>query len=189
MKPFRKVILFSAVVGFIGGLGIVAASARENDRNDRHYSAERGQDRQYGDRGRDRHDGHVEDRRRDRRDYGRDRGRDHAKKSHRRNHAYDRSPKYRGGHGQHDRRQHAWHKRGYYKGHKVGRHAYAAKWQNNHYRHHIRHAHERGATGCFSVSRTGFSHGRRALLGGVMCTDRHGFTFVLPQSRHVIHYY
>lgn len=183
MKTFGKVILFSAVIGFVGGLGIVAASARGNDHHDRQYSGERDDDRrQHANRGRDRHDDRFEDRRGHRRD--------HAKKLHRKSHAYDRSPKYRGPRARPDhRRDHAWHKRGYFNGHKVGHHRHAVKWRNNHYRHHIRHAHRHGASGCFSVSRLGFSHGRRALLGGVMCTDRHGYTFVLPQSRHVIHYY
>ncbi len=32
-------------------------------------------------------------------------------------------------------------------------------------------------------------YGRRAKFGGTMCYDRYGSSYIVPGSRHVIHYY
>ena len=46
------------------------------------------------------------------------------------------------------------------------------------------------SAGCRAVIRFGFDRfGRRAKIGGTMCFDRYGNSYILSHSRHVIHYY
>ena len=43
---------------------------------------------------------------------------------------------------------------------------------------------------CRKVVKTGYDRfGRRAKIGGTMCFDRFGNSYILSHSRHVIHYY
>lgn len=76
-----------------------------------------------------------------------------------------------------------WHYRANYR----GGHGYRQGWRGRPYARHINAAYRHGAMHCRPVSRVGFVRGHRALLGGVMCLDRHGIAFVIPQTRHVIH--
>ena len=48
-------------------------------------------------------------------------------------------------------------------------------------RHHGRHA-------CHDVVKVGVYRGHKALLGGVMCYDRHGRGYILQGSRHLVRY-
>lgn len=43
---------------------------------------------------------------------------------------------------------------------------------------------------CRKVVKTGYDRfGRRAKIGGTLCFDRYGNSYILSRSRHVIHYY
>ncbi len=54
--------------------------------------------------------------------------------------------------------------------------------QRRHYRRH--------GYGCHPVSKIGYDHyGRRVKYGGTMCYDHDGYGYIVPGSRHIIHYY
>lgn len=42
---------------------------------------------------------------------------------------------------------------------------------------------------CHTVYKTEYVDGRRAKIGGTQCYDAFGGTFVVPNSRYVVHYY
>ena len=77
-------------------------------------------------------------------------------------------------------------------------------YDSQNYRHGVIGGHGRGgpgshglgpgragySAGCRAVTKFGFDRfGRRAKIGGTMCFDRFGNSYVLSRSRHVIHYY
>lgn len=52
------------------------------------------------------------------------------------------------------------------------------------------HGRTRYSAGCRAVTKFGFDRfGRRAKIGGTLCFDRYGNSYILSRSRHVIHYY
>ncbi len=42
---------------------------------------------------------------------------------------------------------------------------------------------------CHATSKTGYWYGRRAKIGGTMCYDSYGGSYIVPGSRYLIHYY
>ena len=44
-------------------------------------------------------------------------------------------------------------------------------------------------SGCHTVSKTDYWHGRLAKIGGTMCYDAYGNPYVVSGSRYVMHYY
>ena len=42
---------------------------------------------------------------------------------------------------------------------------------------------------CHAVSKVGYWHGHKALIGGTMCYDRYGNSYVVDGSRYLIRYY
>jgi hypothetical protein len=99
-------------------------------------------------------------------------------------------------HGYGYRQQH--HKR-YYKHHRpyiAKRHHYAPK----HYKRYYRHSYHGGGWGnhyyrsygkrpCHPVYRDGYWRGRPAKLGGTMCYNGRGHSYVLRGSQYLIHFY
>ena len=58
----------------------------------------------------------------------------------------------------------------------------------SYYGHHS--SHQSRQRRCHPVTGTGYDrYGRRAKFGGTMCYDRYGSSYIVPGSRHVIHYY
>lgn len=51
------------------------------------------------------------------------------------------------------------------------------------------HQYRRHASGCHTVSKTEYHHGRLARIGGTMCYDSYGNPYVVSGSRYVMHYY
>ena len=80
-------------------------------------------------------------------------------------HRFHKHPKFHGGHVHGKRHLHG--------GRKVHRKGVV--------RHHGRHA-------CHDVVKVGVYRGHKALLGGVMCYDRHGRGTILQGSRHLVRY-
>lgn len=172
MKRISKIILAGAAIAVIGGFGArdVLANHAEPDRDRRHYEQSGERDR-HVDRNRagDRGERHVNNRH-ERRNYGR----------HDRRGNYGRNYGGDYGWGRQASAHHGWrHRTNHYARHGYGRP----------YARHINAAYRHGAMHCRPVSRVGHVRGHRALLGGVMCLDRHGIAFVIPQTRHVIHTY
>lgn len=173
MQQFSKIILAGAAIAVIGSFAARGAFAKHADHNagTGHYEQSGAQDRHAdADRGHrggktTHRTGHRENRR----------GDQHATNQHAGNHHKGR------GYGHHNRRAnyYGW-RTNYYERH--GRHGRP-------YAHHINAAYHHGAVQCRTVSRAGYVRGHRALLGGIMCLDRHGIAFIIPQTRHVIHTY
>ncbi len=69
--------------------------------------------------------------------------------------------------------------------------AYGPDVRYNYYGGHTHgHGHAGYSAGCRAVIKYGFDRfGRRAKIGGTMCFDRYGNSYILSHSRHVIHYY
>lgn len=42
---------------------------------------------------------------------------------------------------------------------------------------------------CHATSKTGYWYGRKAKIGGTMCYDSYGGSYIVPGSRYLIHYY
>ncbi|MEE9140472.1 MAG: hypothetical protein V3U18_06815 [Alphaproteobacteria bacterium] len=74
-----------------------------------------------------------------------------------------------------------------------GRHGYVPGHQpRNHPGLRLSYGHGRHAFGraCHAVSKIGHvGHGRKANIGGTMCYDRHGVSYIVAGSRYIIHYY
>lgn len=81
------------------------------------------------------------------------------------------------------------------------RHWKPQKQRHWRHRHHRRPAHRQGrprhrgswdygpaARACHPVQRINYFHGRKALVGGILCYDRRGRGYVLRGSRHIIRY-
>ena len=88
----------------------------------------------------------------------------------------------RKGHGHHSHRFHKHRK--FHGGHFHGkRHLHGGRKPHRKgvVRHHGRHA-------CHDVVKVGVHRGHKALLGGVMCYDRHGRGYILQGSRHLVRY-
>jgi len=104
-------------------------------------------------------------------------------------HGYKSYHKYRHHH------RHYYKKHNYYRGHGYKGHYYRGGYGGhggahfgNPYRtkhHHYQHRPSR----CHPVSKHGLWHGRQAKIGGTMCYDGYGNSYVVPGSRHLIHYY
>lgn len=119
-------------------------------------------------------------------------------------------------HGGDDRRHHKKYRRyrnDYYKGYNYGyrknyydRRGYSHRHGNDNYfsfsfqapRRGHRHYDDRYYGGysvepwrarCHPVSKRGYWHGAPAKIGGTMCYDRYGRSYIAPGSRHLIHYY
>lgn len=83
--------------------------------------------------------------------------------------------------------------------HKHSSHDYSYDYSHPHYhgdyaKHHhyvpdyyIDH-HETQASHCWPVQKKGYWKGRKALIGGQMCRDGGGYTYVVPASRYLIKY-
>lgn len=51
-------------------------------------------------------------------------------------------------------------------------------------------SYRRHARGCHFVTKVGYDeYGRRAKFGGTMCYDSYGEPYIVPGSRHIIHFY
>ncbi len=71
-----------------------------------------------------------------------------------------------------------------------GHHRYYRGLGFHYGRHGSRFGHYRYLGWCREVTKYGFDRfGRRAKIGGTMCFDRYGNSYILSHSRHVIHYY
>ena len=93
--------------------------------------------------------------------------------SYRRGHSYHRGHSYRHGKRHHYRRDHYHAPRRHYSHRPAPRH----------------HSYTRHGSGCHSVSKSGYHHGRPAQIGGTMCYDAYGKPYVVSGSRYVMHYY
>ncbi len=70
--------------------------------------------------------------------------------------------------------------------HRHHRHHPGPRWSGRHHPGHWRGAPRHRA--CHPVQLFGYHHGQRALLGGILCYDRHGRAFVLRGTRRVLRY-
>ncbi len=75
--------------------------------------------------------------------------------------------------------------RHYYRGNRyyAPRHSYTHRPAPRH------HKYSRHGSGCHTVSKTEYHHGRLARIGGTMCYDSYGSPYVVSGSRYVMHYY
>ncbi|WP_299624177.1 hypothetical protein [Pelagibius sp.] len=97
-------------------------------------------------------------------------GHKHVKRHGHHSHRFHKHRKFHGGH---FRGGHFHGKRHFHGGRKLHRKGVV--------RHHGRHA-------CHDVVKVGVYRGHKALLGGVMCYDRHGRGYILQGSRHLVRY-
>ncbi len=71
-----------------------------------------------------------------------------------------------------------------------GHHRYYRGLGFHYGRHGSRFGHYRYLGWCREVTKFGHDRfGRRAKIGGTLCFDRYGNSYILSHSRHVIHYY
>lgn len=175
---------------------------RRHHRGDRHGDRHRSRDRR-GDRHRD-HDRKADHRRHDRRAHHRrhDRRADrhHRRHDRRAHHRHDRRYAYGG----RSHRRHHYAGRRYRHGHGPGHgHGHGYFCLDHGIFHYYsgydpygfsvtayyRGSSYRGGGDCYPVEKHGYYHGRRALIGGLMCTDAYGYAYIRPGSRYVIRYY
>lgn len=107
--------------------------------------------------------------------------------------------RYRYGHGgYHGHGHHGYHDR--HRGHHRGGHddfglllvpfAYLFGYTQGRYDSEPYYGSYQRAWGCHPVVKIGYDRfGRRAKLGATMCYDAYGEAFIVPGSRHIIHYY
>ena len=72
-----------------------------------------------------------------------------------------------------------------------GRHSGRGKWNRGHDQGYKQSKHRRQqqvAQACQRVTKIGYWHGRRAIVGGRGCQDRYGNFYMVPQSRYLIRY-
>ncbi|MBI1238846.1 MAG: hypothetical protein GC199_05835 [Alphaproteobacteria bacterium] len=67
--------------------------------------------------------------------------------------------------------------------------AYGHWYAEPRYFDYDRRGHYYRARGCHPVTKRGWYHGRRAVIEGRMCYDRHGNPYIVDRSRHFRHYY
>ncbi len=185
MKRIVKIILVGTAIAVIGAFGAREVLAKQggHDGGARHYEQNGEQDR-HADRGRDHRGGksaHRENRRGKRHATNQHAGNQHAGNQHAGNQHKRRGTAHNNAYSSHN----GWHYRANYR----SGHGYRRGWHGSPYAHHINAAYSHGAVHCRPVSHVGYVRGYRALLGGIMCVDRHGIAFVIPQTRHVIHTY
>ena len=68
------------------------------------------------------------------------------------------------------------------------RRAYVPRFRPGH-RYYKPSAHRGYGRACHTVSKIGYDNGRKAKIGGTMCYNAYGNSYVVKGSRHVIHYY
>ena len=69
------------------------------------------------------------------------------------------------------------------------RHAYLPRFRTN-YPYYKPSAHRGYGRACHTVSKIGYDdYGKKAKIGGTMCYDSYGNSYVVKGSRYVIHYY
>ena len=81
-----------------------------------------------------------------------------------------------------------------YPRHRYGGHSYGGRHHGGHsHGHnygHKSHGYKSAPRACHSVTKIAYdAYGRRAKFGGTMCYDAYGAAYILPGSRHIIHYY
>lgn len=116
------------------------------------------------------------------------------------------------------KRRHKYHKDNNNHHHKNDRHKYSSRHSKKHnnycqehrvyHHHHYEHSHSHGdyanhhnyvpdyylnnasadVSHCWPVQKKGLWKGRKALIGGKMCRDYGGYTYVVPASRYLIKY-
>ena len=78
----------------------------------------------------------------------------------------------------------------YYGGHNTGHGVIGGHSHGGLGGHNYGPGRSRYSAGCRAVIKYGFDRfGRRAKIGGTLCFDRYGNSYILSRSRHVIHYY
>ncbi len=79
--------------------------------------------------------------------------------------------------------------RPYYPYHAPQRHAYVPQFRPP-YPYYKPSAHRRYGRACHTVSKIGYDgYGRKAKIGGTMCYNSYGNSYIVKGSRYVIHYY